>query len=90
MCHQLPDGLGTRVGEDGLTFSAGERQRLGLARAILRPAPVILLDEPASHLDQATEIQLRASLSEWMAPRTVVVVAHRPELVAQIDRVVAL
>jgi ATP-binding cassette, subfamily C, bacterial CydCD len=90
MCHQLPDGLETRLGEDGLTFSAGERQRLGLARAILRPAPVILLDEPASHLDQETEVQLRASLSEWMAPRTVVVVAHRPELVAQIDRVVAL
>jgi len=88
--RSLPDGLATRVGDGGLSVSWGERQRLALARAWLHDAPLVLLDEPVAHLDAATEDRLRASLGSWLEARTVVVAAHRPELVARIDRVVDL
>jgi ABC-type multidrug transport system fused ATPase/permease subunit len=87
---QLPRGLGTEVGERGLTLSAGERQRLAIARAIIRDAPVVLFDEPVAHLDARAEAALRAALADWLAPRSVVVAAHRPELVQRIDRVLEL
>lgn len=86
----LPEGLATPVGDAGVTLSAGERQRLALARAVLRDAPVVLLDEPVAHLDARAEARLAASLGPWLADRTVVIAAHRPELVARIDRVVSL
>ena len=86
----LPQGLDTPLGEGGLVLSAGERQRLALARAALRDAPLVLLDEPAAHLDLATETALRSSLATWLEGRTVLVAAHRPELVGRIDRVVTL
>lgn len=86
----LPRGLGTPLGEGGLLLSAGERQRLALARAALRDSPLVLLDEPAAHLDLATETSLRSSLAPWLDGRTVIVAAHRPELVGRIDRVVTL
>ncbi len=84
----LPQGLETPLGEGGLQLSAGERQRVALARAALRDAPLVLLDEPVAHLDVATEATLRSSLGPWLEPRTVLVAAHRPELVGRIDRVV--
>ena len=87
---QLPRGLHTALGEGGLTLSAGERQRLALARAALRDAPLVLLDEPVAHLDAHTESQLAARLAPWFAGRTVLVAAHRPQLLAGGHRVVAL
>jgi len=87
---ELPAGLETRVGEGGLIFSAGELQRLALARAVLRDAPLVLLDEPVAHLDTTTESELRGALAPWFEGRTVLVAAHRPTLVERIDRVVAL
>jgi thiol reductant ABC exporter CydD subunit len=86
----LPQGIETPLGEGGLQLSAGERQRVALARAALRDAPLVLLDEPVAHLDVATEASLRSSLGAWLEPRTVLVAAHRPELVGRIDRVVTL
>jgi thiol reductant ABC exporter CydD subunit len=87
---ELPAGLETRVGEGGLAISAGERQRLALARAVLRDAPLVLLDEPVAHLDTTTEAELRGTLAPWFEGRTVLVAAHRPTLVERIDRVVTL
>jgi len=87
---RLPRGLDTPVGDGGLPLSAGERQRLAIARAVLRDAPVVLLDEPAAHLDARTESELRHSLGPWLEGRTVIVAAHRTELVERIDQVVRL
>jgi ATP-binding cassette subfamily C protein CydCD len=86
----LPRGLETAVGEGGLTLSAGERQRVALARAWLCDAPLVLLDEPAAHLDAAAEDELAVTLAPWLAGRSVVVAAHRVELVGRVDRVVHL
>jgi len=86
----LPDGSDTVVGEGGLTLSAGERQRVAIARAVLRDAPVILLDEPASHLDRDRQEALSVSLAPHLDGRTVLVAAHRGGLMRRIDRVVTL
>lgn len=87
---ELPHGLDTRLGAGGLTVSSGERTRLAIARAVLRDAPVVLLDEPAAHLDATTEGWLGDALAPWFEGRTVVVAAHRPQLVGRIDRTVAI
>jgi thiol reductant ABC exporter CydD subunit len=86
----LAAGIDTPVGEAGLTLSAGERSRLAIARALLRDTPLVLLDEPVAHLDTATESRLRDALAPWLADRTVLIAAHRPELVGRIDRIVHL
>jgi ABC-type multidrug transport system fused ATPase/permease subunit len=87
---RLPDGLDTEVGDGGVALSSGELQRVAIARAVLRDAPVVLLDEPDAHLDGATRERLRASLSSWFTGRTVIVAGHHPEIVADLDRSVAL
>ena len=86
---ELPDGMNTVLGRDGVGLSLGQRQRLGLARALGSPAPVLLLDEPTAHLDAHTEDRvLRAIVERARAGATVVVVGHRERVVAIGDRVV--
>ena len=82
--------LDTRVGDRGVGLSAGERQRLALARAFLRDAPVLLLDEPTAGLDGATEAEVVDTIRRLVDGRTVILVAHRPALVALADRVIDL
>ncbi|MGW8762433.1 thiol reductant ABC exporter subunit CydD [Streptomyces sp. NPDC055815] len=86
----LPQGLDTVLGEDGAGLSAGQRQRLALARAFLADRPLLLLDEPTAALDGATEAGIVEAVRRLAAGRTVLLVVHRPALLAVADRVVSL
>jgi ATP-binding cassette subfamily C protein CydC len=86
----LPEGYDTVVGEDGLLLSGGERRRLGLARAVLKDAPIVILDEVTADLDTTTEARLWDALDPWLEGRTVLVISHRPTVSAHVDRVVEL
>ncbi len=86
----LAGGLGARIGEGGRRISAGERQRIALARALLRPASLHLLDEPTAHLDDRTEAAVVEALRRVLAGRSAVIVTHRPAVIELADRVVTL
>jgi ATP-binding cassette subfamily C protein CydC len=86
----LPDGYQTRIGADGHRLSGGERRRLAIARAIIKDAPVLILDEATADLDALTEARLVAALRPFMAGRTTLVISHRPALVNVADVVVEL
>lgn len=87
---ELPDGERTLLGEDGAGLSAGQRQRLALARAFLADRPLLLLDEPTASLDGETEAGIVEAVRRLAAGRTVLLVVHRPALLAVADRVVTL
>ncbi|MEB3020719.1 ABC transporter ATP-binding protein [[Mycobacterium] crassicus] len=84
---RLPDGVDTAVGEAGGALSGGERQRVSIARALLKPAPVLLVDEATSALDTENEAAVVDALTAELRPRTRVIVAHRLASIAQADRV---
>lgn len=85
--RKLPDGLATRVGERGLKLSGGEKQRVGVARAILKNPAVLVLDEATSALDSETEQEVQTALAEAAKGRTTIAVAHRLSTIASADRI---
>jgi ATP-binding cassette subfamily C protein CydCD len=85
---RFPEREHTLLGHDGAGLSAGECQRIALARAFLRDSPLLLLDEPTANLDGQTEEGVLGAVRRLMVGRTVVIVAHRPSLLALADRVV--
>jgi ATP-binding cassette subfamily C protein CydC len=82
----LPQGYETRVGENGVLLSGGERQRLAIARAIIKDAPILILDEATANLDVDTEAALLDSLAPFLAGRTTIVISHRMSVAARTDR----
>ena len=86
----LPDGYRTVVGERGLKLSGGEKQRVGIARTLLKNPPILLLDEATSALDSETEMEIRNELQAMGRGRTVIVIAHRLSTVVDADRIVVL
>ncbi len=88
--ESLPQGYETPIGEAGARLSTGQAQRLALARAFLRPTPLLILDEPSAHLDPALEAWLEQSLRALCAGRTVLVIAHRLTTIQRADRILFL
>lgn len=90
MIVALPDGYNTLVGEGGSSLSGGEKQRISIARAILKNAPIVLLDEATSSIDPENEWEIQAALRALTADKTLVVVAHRLSTIQHADQIVMI
>ena len=88
--RQLPEGYQTMVGENGSTLSGGERQRISIARALLKDAPVILLDEATASLDVENETEVQEAISRLVKNKTVLIIAHRMRTVTGADKIIVL
>lgn len=87
---QLPNGLDTMIGEDGVMLSGGQRQRLAIARAFLKDAPILILDEATSALDNRAENHIQQAMEEVMKGRTTIVIAHRLSTIESADKIVVM
>lgn len=88
--HRLPQGYNTPIGENGTKLSGGERQRISIARALLKDAPIVLLDEATASLDVENETKVQGALSRLLSGKTVLVIAHRMRTVEAADRIIVL
>jgi subfamily B ATP-binding cassette protein MsbA len=87
---RMPQGFDSVIGERGQKLSGGQRQRLAIARALLKNAPILILDEATSHLDTESEMLVQRALQNLMEHRTVIVIAHRLSTVRRADKIVVL
>jgi len=87
---KMPEGYETTIGENGETLSGGERQRISIARALLKDAPIILLDEATASLDVENETKIQSAISELVRNKTVLIIAHRMRTIANADKIVVL
>ena len=87
---RMPQGYDTMIGENGSKLSGGERQRISIARALLKDAPIVLLDEATASLDVENETVVQQALSRLLAGKTVIVIAHRMRTVENADKIVVL
>ena len=88
--NDLPKGLDTQIGERGVKLSGGQKQRLAIARAILKSAPILILDEATSSLDSKAEHEVQQALERLMANRTTIIIAHRLSTIASVDKIIGL
>lgn len=88
--RELPDGLNTLIGDRGVLLSGGQRQRLSIARALLKDAPILVLDEATSSLDTHSERHIQAALEKLMENRTTFVIAHRLSTIEKVDRIIVM
>ena len=93
-CHgfisRLPDGYDTKVGDIGGSLSGGERQRISIARAILKDAPIVILDEPTAALDTESEVMVQRAIDTLVKDHTLIVIAHRLSTVKGADQILVL
>lgn len=93
-CHEfitaMPDGYDTLVGEGGSTLSGGEKQRISIARAILKDAPIVLLDEATASLDPENEVHIQDAINDLVKEKTVVIIAHRLGTLVNADNIVVI
>ena len=88
--RRLPDGYDTLIGENGSMLSGGERQRISIARAILKDAPIVIMDEATASLDAENETEVQSALSALVREKTVLIIAHRMRTVEGAEKIVVL
>jgi len=88
--HKLPDGINSLIGEKGVKLSGGEKQRVGLARAIYQHPDILFLDEATSHLDAESESKIQEALHDFFQEVTAIVIAHRLSTLKEMDRILVM